>query len=144
MVSNSNRAAFETACDPTLGKALQLVLTGPAGAGKTHLAAIWAATAGAPVLAADELDEATVGTLIHERAAVIEDADRLAGRSAGESLLFHALNLSRAHGARLLITGALAATRWGLVTPDLASRLAALPHVAIGAARRRTVVVHSG
>lgn len=132
LVSSSNRAAFEAACDPALGRAGRLILTGPEGAGKTHLATIWAAASGAGAMHADDLDEARVGTLMDGGAVVIEDADRLAGREEDEKLLFHALNLSSAHGTRLMLTGRGAPARWGMTIPDLASRLAALPHLTIG------------
>lgn len=133
LVSGTNRAAFRAVCDPALGQVGRLVLTGPAGAGKSHLAAIWATASGATVFAAGDLDEKAVGTLMDAGAAVIEDADRLAGDRTDEDLLFHALNLARAHGVRLLVTGRRLPAHWGVTVPDLASRLAALPHVAIGA-----------
>ena len=132
LVSDTNRAAFDAACDPALGGAGRLVLTGPEGAGKTHLAAIWAAAAEAGVAAAEDLSDAAVRDMADVAAVVIEDADRVAGQTAAEHLLFHALNLTAAHGVRVLLTARTPPARWGVRTPDLASRLAALPHVAIG------------
>ena len=133
LVSASNRAAFDAACDPALGVTGRLVLTGPEGSGKTHLASIWGAATGAVSLPASELSEDSVEALMKADAAVIEDADRVAGQVEAERLLFHALNLTASHGARLLVTGRQAPAWWPVATPDLASRLAALPHLAIGA-----------
>lgn len=132
LVADTNRTAFKAACDSSLGQAGRLVLTGPAGSGKSHLATIWATASGAGVLTAADLEETAVKSLMDGGAAVIEDADRLAGRQFGENLLFHALNLAAAHRTRLLLTGRRPPARWGVIMPDLTSRLAALPHVAIG------------
>ena len=46
LVSDCNRAAWDAIQNPGLGPAGRMVLTGPQGCGKTHLAAIWAAVAG--------------------------------------------------------------------------------------------------
>ena len=132
VLSDTNRAAFEIACDPQLGGNDRLVLTGPEGCGKTHLAAIWAAETGATGTCAADLTEEFVGGLIGRGAAVIEDADRIAGRRDAEHLLFHALNVAAAHATRLVLTGRDAPARWTMATPDLASRLAALPQIVIG------------
>ena len=132
LISDCNRAAFQAACEVTLGRAGQLILTGPEGSGKTHLAAIWAAASGAAVLGASALTDKTVEALMEGGAAVLEDVHEAAADRECERLVFHALNLAAAHGTRLLLTGRKAPTRWGVVTPDLASRLSAQPHIAIG------------
>ncbi|MFE1600857.1 hypothetical protein [Methylobacterium sp. ID0610] len=106
-----------------------LVLTGPAGSGKSHLAAIWAAQAGAPTVAAAEVAAAAVPRLAEAAALVIEDADRPAGRD--EAALFHLLNLARERGTSLVITGAGPVEGWGIATPDLRSRLRLAPTVGI-------------
>jgi chromosomal replication initiation ATPase DnaA len=110
-----------------------LVIHGPAGCGKTHLAHIWAARAGALALAPDaEPDElAAAGT----RAVLLDDAPRwLAARGAdGERALLHVHNLLQQAGGALLLTGREPASRWGVALPDLRSRLNALPAVAVTA-----------
>ncbi len=84
------------------------LLTGPARAGKSHLARIFARQAGATIL--DDLDSAP----------------------RDEEALFHAWNSATA--ARPLLLVARAAPReWGIGLPDLASRLGATPLVSIGA-----------
>src|SRR4051812_17302048 len=50
-----------------------VMLCGPEGSGKSHLAAIWARTAGARFLAARALDEAAVPGALATGALVIED-----------------------------------------------------------------------
>src|SRR5471032_2421903 len=93
-----------------------LLLTGPAGSGKSHLAAIWAGRAGATILEAGTLSAGTQDLA----ALLIENADRV---GANEAALFHLINRAREAGARLLLTARAAPDSWGLKTPDLLSRL---------------------
>lgn len=102
----------------------KLVLTGPKGAGKTHLTHVWAEISGARIIAASDLAEADVPTLAQGPVAV-EDAQSLAGQDAGQTALFHLHNLMRAEGKPLLITGTGDVAAWGLTLPDLISRLQA-------------------
>ncbi|ACL60386.1 chromosomal replication initiator protein DnaA [Methylobacterium nodulans] len=106
-----------------------LVLTGPSGSGKSHLAAVWAAQSGARTVGIAEVTGAAVPQLAEHPALVIEDADRRSGRD--EAALFHLLNLARERGTSLVITGAGAVEGWGIATPDLRSRLRLAPTVAI-------------
>jgi AAA+ superfamily predicted ATPase len=76
-VTGSNAAALaqvDAWRDWPFGK---LVLVGPEGAGKTHLAHVWAARAGARIVAAADLDEALIAE--DAGALAVEDADRVAG-----------------------------------------------------------------
>ena len=109
-----------------------LALTGPARAGKTHLAHVWMQESGAELLPATRLDDASAERLVRHGKVVIEDVDALvtlepARRQAAEKALFHLYNLAAAEGAWLLLTGRAAPGRWPVETLDLASRLAALP-----------------
>lgn len=129
MVSASNEAAFAAISRWPDWAAPWLLLTGPRGAGKTHLAAIWAQRAGARVASAAALDGADLPALAAGPLAV-EDADRLGG---AEAALFHLLNLMRESGAALLLTASSEPSGWGLRTPDLLSRLRLAPSVALEA-----------
>jgi chromosomal replication initiation ATPase DnaA len=101
----------------------KLALVGPEGAGKSHLAAVWAAEAGAAVKAAADLS----GAAALPRHLVVEDADRVAGDDAAERRLLHLHNGVLEAGGRLLLTARTAPARWPVALPDLASRLAATP-----------------
>ncbi len=103
-----------------------LVLAGPAGAGKSHLAAVWAASSAAQTVAAAALGDADVPLLAAHPALVVEDADRMDGDSASEAALFHLLNARIEGGGWLLLTGRAAPARWPIRLPDLMSRLQAL------------------
>ena len=112
-----------------------LALVGPEGAGKSHLAAIWAEIAGARRVSARALGETNLLGALATGALVIEDAPaRLTHDHAlDERALFHLLNLMREEEAFLLITAQAAPARWDVALPDLASRLRAVPTVALSA-----------
>ena len=99
-------------------------LVGPEGAGKSHLAAIFAERAGAPVLPARALTREGVPATLASGALVLED---LEGGSFDEAALFHLLNLAREQQAFLLMTARTPPSGFTLATADLASRLRAIP-----------------
>jgi chromosomal replication initiation ATPase DnaA len=103
-----------------------ILLVGPEGSGKSHLAAIWEARSGARVIAARELDEASVPALLASGALVVED---LATWHVEERALFHLLNLAREQNANLLFTARSPPGAWPVKLPDLVSRLRELPIV---------------
>ncbi len=107
-----------------------VVLVGPEGSGKSHLAAIWARTAGARSIASHAIAAATVPTALATGALVIEDLREGAGE---EAALFHLLNLAREQGDYVLITARTPPSAWTLRLRDLASRLRAAPTVTLAA-----------
>jgi chromosomal replication initiation ATPase DnaA len=105
-----------------------MALAGPEGAGKSHLAAIWAKAAGGGVVAGAAIDAPSVPQALSRGALVIEDADR---GGIDEAALFHLLNLAKEQSAFVLITARQAPAGWPVALPDLASRLRALPVVTL-------------
>jgi len=101
-----------------------LRLEGPPGSGKSHLAAIWAARAGARRLAVADVTDAAVPALADAAALLVEDADR---GPRDEAALFHLMNLARERAISLVITASAPPDAWGLATPDLVSRLRLAP-----------------
>jgi len=95
-----------------------LVLVGPAGVGKTHLARAWAASAKAVILDREAPDVAAATG----RSALLEDVDR----GVGDEALFHLINLAAREGASLLLTARTPPAAWPARLPDLRSRLNAL------------------
>jgi chromosomal replication initiation ATPase DnaA len=106
------------------------VLVGPAGSGKSHLASIWAAQAGARFLAGRALAEASPPAALATGALVVED---LAPGAFDERALFHLINLAREEEAFLLFTAVTPPAGWPVAIRDLASRLKALPVVTLAA-----------
>ncbi len=107
-----------------------LILVGPPGSGKSHLAAVWNEMTGAAVASPGEITENAVPRLLQKGALVIEDAP---GPCLNEPALFHLLNLAREQKAYVLITAQQAPVSWGIVVPDLLSRLRAAPSAQLGA-----------
>jgi chromosomal replication initiation ATPase DnaA len=105
-----------------------VALVGPEGAGKSHLAAIWAAAAGARAIAAHAITPAGVPTALATGALVVED---LRADACEEAALFHLINLAREEEAFLLITARTPPAGFALRLRDLASRLRALPAVTL-------------
>lgn len=106
-----------------------IALIGPEGSGKTHLASMWAAAAGARVISARAIGEADLPSALATGALVVEDA----AAAEDERALFHLINLAREEKAFLLITARVTPATWPASLPDLVSRLRALPVVTIEA-----------
>lgn len=104
-----------------------VVLAGPTGSGKSHLASIWAERVGATRVSIDKPDP-----MVLEHAAqgpvLIEDIDHT---GFDETALFHLINAVREHGSAVLITSRLWPAGWHVGLPDLASRLKAATVVEI-------------
>ncbi len=100
----------------------KLLLIGPEGSGKTHLARVWAEMAGASILQAEGLTGTELSGYAGQRV-VVEDADRI---GAAEVQLFHLHNLVTTSGA-LLLTARTPPRDWGLRLLDLQSRIQAAP-----------------
>jgi chromosomal replication initiation ATPase DnaA len=105
-----------------------VALVGPEGSGKSHLAAIWAESAGARVLSARLLSVADVPSALATGALVVED---LEASDLDEQALFHLINLAREEGAHVLFTGRSAVAGFPVTIRDLASRLRAMPAVTL-------------
>lgn len=105
-----------------------VVLVGPEGSGKSHLAAIWAQAAGARVLSAKRLGEADLPAALATGALAVED---LEPDGLDERALFHLINLAREEKADVLFTARTAPSNFTVGIRDLGSRLRALPAVTL-------------
>jgi chromosomal replication initiation ATPase DnaA len=105
-----------------------MLLVGPEGSGKSHLAAIWAEQAGARSTTAHALTAASVPGALATGALVVED---LKAGDFDERALFHLLNLAREDEASVLITAREPPSAFEVELRDLRSRLRALPTVSL-------------
>jgi chromosomal replication initiation ATPase DnaA len=106
-----------------------LLLAGPEGSGKSHLAAHWAKTAGAAIVHGESLG-AESARVSEGSALLIEDADRVGD---AEERLFHLVNSAIQTEAWVLLTARQGPDAWGLKIPDILSRLRLAPVVRMGA-----------
>jgi chromosomal replication initiation ATPase DnaA len=101
-----------------------MLLVGPEGSGKSHLAAIWAEEAGARSTMAHALTSAAVPGALATGALVVED---LRSGDVDERALFHLMNLAREDEAYVLITARDPPSAFEVELRDLRSRLRAVP-----------------
>jgi len=103
-----------------------LVLYGPAGSGKSHLAEFWREHSGGVRVSGDGLLRTDPSELAGRGAVALDDAAR-----APEREFLHLYNCCAEAGARLLVVAREAPASWPIALPDLASRLRASPSVGI-------------
>jgi len=107
---------------------LGLVIHGPPGCGKSHLLEVWRARSDALALDAAELSKTDpVNALGSHVDLAVERLDA----AEDETVLFHLYNMVVERGGKLLMTAREAPARLGFQLPDLASRIGALPAVAV-------------
>src|SRR4030088_1413303 len=95
-----------------------MLLVGPEGSGKSHLAAIWADESGARSISAHALPAAAVPGALATAALVVED---LKPGDFDERALFHLMNLAREDQAFVLMTARIAPSAFEVELRDLRS-----------------------
>jgi chromosomal replication initiation ATPase DnaA len=118
-VSDANRTAFTMLLDADSWPEGKLVLCGPKGSGKSHLARVFQGQTDAVLIKAADLDDAPPPAA----AIIIEDLENLAPEA--ETALFHLHNHQKHAGLPLLMTAQQPPARWSITLPDLASRMQA-------------------
>ena len=107
----------------------RLLILGPTGAGKTHLAQIWCKWVDAVSIDLQNCDPSS--ETITQKPALIENIEVLDPET--EQTLFHLLNLFGNAGQSMLLTARGTVTGLGLSLPDLESRLRQITQVEIKA-----------
>ena len=128
-VSDANALAVERLDNFETWPHGKLVLAGPKGAGKTHLAQIWADTNAGEVIDADHLT--TLNVTSRKSPLAVEVPREIA--PSVEEALFHLHNHMAAQRIPLLLIAQDAPARWPLSLPDLRSRMVATDVVQIEA-----------
>src|SRR5215469_5744402 len=124
LVSDSNRAAFEFVERWPDWPTRALVLYGPPGSGKTHLAHMWCERSGAALIRGD--DAALKAPEALRALVAVDNAER-----ASERALLHLYNLCLERGGSLFLTLPTPPAALEIGLADLASRLRSLPVVGI-------------
>lgn len=136
VVTGSNRAAVDLIDRWPEWPSPVAMLVGPAGAGKTHLAAIWCSQNDAAIIDPREIDAHAL-EIATQRPVLIDD---IGAEPFDETALFHLINTVRATAgsceegqaqASLLMTSQLRPSQWNITLPDLISRLKAVTIVDI-------------
>ena len=117
-VSAANATAFGMISDPDRWPLRKLVIAGPAGCGKSHLARIFAAGQRTQIITAAEL---TADFVPDTPALVVEDMDTLP--LAAQESMFHLHNHLQNNAGNLLMTARQTPAHWPITLPDLASRM---------------------
>lgn len=109
-----------------------LVVQGPPGCGKSHLAAVWARRSGADLIGAQDLQRESAEDLAaRAEHLALDPAEPVIGDRESETALFHLYNILKEQGRTALVTLRTPPAQMPFVLPDLASRLRAAPLAAI-------------
>ncbi len=101
-----------------------LIIYGPDGCGKTHLAHVWQKISKAKIIAGEDLgksDFISGDNLVF----VVEDVDSFVNNSTTQEALLHLLNWTREQGGYILLTARKRPKKWPINLADLSSRLLA-------------------
>lgn len=102
-----------------------LIIKGPLGCGKTHLAHVWQKQAAARILTPRDLDDCSIEDIAQMTLTplVMEDM----GGKINEDAFFHLFNMLVEKKQNLLMTTAKGVKKWKVALPDLKSRLSTVP-----------------
>ena len=134
VVGSCNRLAKDMVMAWPAWPHFALGLSGPAGAGKTHLAHLWAGAAGGSLTDPAEIEAAGPDSIAAASIRWVVDFGPLTALAPEqERALFHLHNLIGAAGGSLLYVARLPLARFPIALADLRSRLAACPAAAVSA-----------
>ncbi|PPR17168.1 MAG: DnaA regulatory inactivator Hda [Alphaproteobacteria bacterium MarineAlpha9_Bin3] len=109
---------------PSLG----LIICGPYGCGKSHLASALQTISNGFIIEAQNLTESKLRKLVENKCLIIEDIHKY----KSERLLFHIYNMMVERNHNLMFTSNISVSDIDFKLPDLKSRLLSMPRINIG------------
>jgi len=123
-VANAQAVRLVLQTPPSAWPSHLLVLCGPEGCGKSHVASIWRAQHQAQsVVLSDELLASIVEGTCAAKALCLEDADRCQDDLMAQEWLQHFYNATKTAAIPVLLTARKPPAQWGLAIKDIETRL---------------------
>ena len=101
-----------------------LIIYGPDGCGKTHLAHVWQKMSMAKIIAGDDLGKSDFIS-DDQLVFIIEDVDSFVNNPGKQETLLHLFNWTKEQGGYILLTARKRPKKWPISLEDLSSRLLA-------------------
>lgn len=122
IVGSANQEAWEWLLSLPYWPLAQVVIKGPKGSGKTHLAHAVAQLRGGVVIT-PQAQENPLNLVRSSKIILVDDYDQF----KDESWLFHLYNLAKEHNCQVAYFGEVSPSHYNFSLNDLASRLRSLP-----------------
>lgn len=129
IVTDSNRVAISMVDQWPDWPARIIIVHGASGAGKTHLAQVWAKMSHATIVDGATLND-NLEPLLRHHHIIVDNIDAVSGKAESEQALFHLCNHIQQTG-QMLLTASAPPARLGITLPDLRSRLCSYPDAAL-------------
>ena len=125
---NLNRAYINELADCRfIDEHVAVLIAGPCGTGKSHLAQIWQKRTGALLVRGTQLNSNKPASVTGQKSVIVEEVE-----DADDRALLHVYNEIVQARKTMFLTSTVPPVNWSMVLPDLVSRISTLAVVGIG------------